>query len=131
MARKDNVPPALAELGWLHDQRTGCFSAMVQMKTGDYLNLVKKAHEQRGGIAGQRDVLKTTTAKRIRESMISEIAAGAILPPVWLGVVIEENDSKALAAKHDSAALFGCIEDKELSIIDGMQRTASLLEAGT
>jgi len=130
MRRKKSGPSALVELGWLHDQRTGCYSAMVHMNTGDYLALVKEAHEQRGGIAGQRDVLKTTTAKRIRDRMISDIRAGAILPPVVIGVVIEEHQAKALAAKPDSASLFRCIAGKELSIIDGMQRTASLLEAG-
>jgi hypothetical protein len=104
----------------------------VQIRTGDYLDLVKDAHEQRGGIAGQRDVLKTTTAKRIRDRMISDIQAGAVLPPVVIGVVVDDKTAQALeSGPHDQATLLQYIHDQELSIIDGMQRTASLLEAGT
>jgi len=117
---------------WLHDRRTDCFSALVQIRTGDYLELVKKAHEERGGIAGQRDVLKTTTAKRIRDRMISDIQAGAVLPPVVIGVVVDDAAVKALEnGQHDQATLLQYVHKRELSIIDGMQRTASLIEAGS
>jgi hypothetical protein len=120
-----------AAASWLHDQRTDCFSALMQIRTGDYLDLVKDAHEQRGGIEGQRDVLKTTTAKRIRTRMISDIRAGAVLPPVVIGVVVDDATAEKLEkGKHDQATLLRYIEGKELSIIDGMQRTNSLLEAG-
>lgn len=133
MAKKTRaVRPPSPAASWLHDQRTDCFSALVQIRTGDYLELVKDAHEQRGGIAGQRDVLKTTTAKRIRNRMISDIQAGAVLPPVVIGVVVTNAVAKQLEKeKQDQASLLRCMKDKELSIIDGMQRTASLLEAGT
>jgi len=125
--RQDSPPTS-----WLHDCRTDCLSALVQIRTGDYLELVKDAHEQRGGIAGQRDVLKTTTAKRIRDRMISDIQAGAVLPPVVIGVVVDDPTAKVLeGGKHDQDALLQCIAGQELSIIDGMQRTASLIEAGT
>ena len=127
VVRQDSPPTS-----WLNDRRTDCLSALVQIRTGDYLELVKHAHEQRGGIAGQRDVLKTTTAKRIRDRMISDIQAGAVLPPVVIGVVVDGPTAKALeGGKHDQAALLQCIDGQELSIIDGMQRTASLIEAGT
>ena len=125
--RQDSPPTS-----WLHDRRTDCLSALLQIRTGDYLELVKDAHERRGGIAGQRDVLKTTTAKRIRDRMISDIQAGAVLPPVVIGVVVDGPTAKALeGGKHDQDALLQCIAGQELSIIDGMQRTASLIEAGT
>lgn len=124
--QKDNPPTS-----WIYDRRTDCFSALVQIRIGDYLELVKDAHEQRGGIAGQREVLKTTTAKRIRDRMISDIQAGAVLPPVVIGVVVDDKTAKALEGMpHDQATLLRYIDDQELSIIDGMQRTASLLEAG-
>ena len=126
------TPPNVTATSWLHDQRTDCFSALIQVRTGDYLELVKHAHEQRGGIAGQREVLKTTTAKRIRNRMISDIQAGAVLPPVVIGVVVDSTTAGELEkAKHDQITLMRYVADKELSIIDGMQRTASLLEAGT
>jgi hypothetical protein len=130
--KKRAVPQDISAPSWLHDQRTDCFSALMQIRTGDYLELVEEAHRQRGGIAGQREVLKTTTAKRIRNRMISDIQAGAVLPPVVIGVVVDAATAAKLAnGKHNQADLLGCIAGKELSIIDGMQRTASLLEAGT
>lgn len=118
-------------MSWLHDRRTDCYSALAEIRTGDYLQLIKDAHEQRGGIEGQRDVLKTTTAKRIRDRMIYDIRAGAVLPPVVIGVVVDDKTVKALRARSlDQATLLRHVEKQELSIIDGMQRTASLLEAG-
>lgn len=116
---------------WLSDQRTDCFSALVQIRTGDYLELVNDAHKDRGRVAGQRDVLQTTTAKRIRSRMISDIQAGAVLPPVVIGVVVDKSTASALdKGAHDQATLMKHLKGRELSIIDGMQRTASLLEAG-
>jgi hypothetical protein len=34
---------------WLHDTRTDCLSALGTLTTGEYLGLVKDAHERRGG----------------------------------------------------------------------------------
>ena len=75
----------------IHDRRTDCYSALGKMKVGEYLNLARGAHAQRGGISGQREVIKTTTAKRIRDRMVSDIRAGAVLPPVVIGVVVGDN----------------------------------------
>jgi len=93
---------------------------------------VKDAHDQRGGITGQRDVLKTTTAKRIRERMIADIRKGAVLPPVVIGVVIADTGGAKLKGDKwlDQKTFLSSIAEKEISIIDGMQRTASLIEAG-
>ena len=134
MAKKASPGPHGApQIDWLQDHRTECFSALVKLQTGRYLKLVKDAHEQRGGITGQRDVLKTTTAKRIRDRMISDIRAGAVLPPVVIGVVVDKATAAALTdGKPVSQETFlASISKKELSIIDGMQRTASLIEAGS
>lgn len=115
----------------LHDNRTDCLSVLLKMTTGEYLSLVKTAHAQRGGISGQRDVLKTTTAKRIRDRMITDIRAGAVLPPVVIGVVadqktIEQCSSGELNAPSD---FLKSVSSHDLTIIDGMQRTAALLDA--
>jgi hypothetical protein len=124
---------AAPEMDWLHDRRTDCLSGLVKLTTGQYLELVKDAHEQRGGIAGQRDVLKTTTAKRIRERMISDIRAGAVLPPVVIGVVVDAATKATLtgAKPMGQEAFISSVSKDRLSIIDGMQRTASLIEAGS
>lgn len=96
----------------------------------DYISLVREAHENQGGISGQRDVLKTTTAKRIRSRMVNDIRAGALLPPVVIGAVVSEDEFKKLPnleANKVSDFLPG--DGTSLSIIDGMQRTGAMLEA--
>lgn len=118
-------------MDWLYDDRTECHSVLGRMTIGEYLGLAEAAHAQRGGINGQRDVLKTTTAKRIRERMISDIRAGAVLPPVVIGVVIDAAANSEIEAKKwdEMSAFLAGISKYELTIIDGMQRTAALFEA--
>lgn len=115
----------------IHDRRTDCYSALGKMTTGEYLGLVRGAHAQRGGITGQREVLKTTTAKRIRERMIADIRAGAVLPPVVIGVIVDESVVDEISAETslEITAFLDSISRYELTIIDGMQRTAALIEA--
>ena len=118
-------------MNWLHDTRTDCFSVQTTMSVGDYLELVSPAHSARGALSGQRDTLKTTTAKRIRDRMVSDIRRGAILPPVVIGAVVDRDTFgkyPSEAAKAPSDILPTAIRAK-LSIIDGMQRTAALSEA--
>lgn len=101
------------------------------MTVGAYLDLVKSAHSARGALSGQRDKLKTTTAKRIRDRMVGDLRRGAILPPVVIGAVVDENTFTkypiAEAKTHSDILPSGAGED--LSIIDGMQRTSALFEA--
>lgn len=115
----------------LHDRRTDCHSVQLTLSVGRYLDLAKTAHEKQGGIAGQRDVLKTTTAKRIRERMIGDIRKGAVLPPVVLGVVVRDDifDGVQSGAISNDADFINAVSTAELTIIDGMQRTAALQEA--
>ena len=115
----------------LHDSRTNCFSVLVEMRTRDYLELIRDAHAKRGIISGQRDVLKTTTAKRIRDRMVSDIRQGAVLPPVVLGAVVGEDLAIRLGEwpLPDNDAFVEKIARGEVSIIDGMQRTAALFAA--
>ncbi len=115
----------------LFDGRVNCFSLMTAVKTMDYLKLVKDAYAQRGGLQHQRDALKTTTARRIRSRMVSDVQKGAILPPIVIGVVVDDDTLKNIPSMQTSevvhmisSALVGTI-----SIIDGMQRTTALLSA--
>ncbi|OIQ39725.1 MAG: hypothetical protein BM560_14540 [Roseobacter sp. MedPE-SWde] len=112
---------------FLHDTRVNCASIMVSMTVQEYLQLINEAYKGRGGIAGQREPLKTTSAKRIRKRMVEDLIAGAVLPPVVIGKVVGE-----LAGQNTADALKAAIsggDKSELSIIDGMQRTTALLEA--
>lgn len=111
----------------LHDTRVNCASFMTSMTVQEYIELVNEAYKERGGIAGQREPLKTTSAKRIRKRMVEDLLAGAVLPPVVIGKVVDD-----LASLDTADALKTAISDEdkgELSIIDGMQRTTALLEA--
>lgn len=115
----------------LYDHRTDCYSVLVKMFIGEYLSLVQKVHAQRGGISGQREVLKTTTAKRIRDRMVSDIRAGAVLPPVVIGAVVEQKTlTQCALGPAQNEDIITSLENYELTIIDGMQRTAALREAG-
>ncbi len=111
----------------LHDTRVKCASFMTSMTVQEYIALVNEAYKDRGGIAGQREPLKTTSAKRIRKRMVEDLLAGAVLPPVVIGKVVDELDNLGTADALKAAISDG--EKSELSIIDGMQRTTALLEA--
>lgn len=118
-------------MNWLHDARTDCYSVQTTMSVGDYLDLVKQARSARGALSGQRDTLKTTSAKRIRERMVSDLRRGAILPPVVIGAVVDPQTfftypNYSAASPSD---ILPAEVRSELSIIDGMQRTAALAEA--
>lgn len=120
-------------MNWLFDDRTKCWSVQTTMFVHEYLDLVREAHETQGAIAGQRDVLTTTTAKRIRNRMVSDIRQGAVLPPVVIGVVLPEGSMSRLPLPEAESIHDLSIDSTPatLSIIDGMQRTASILEAAT
>ncbi|MDB5586883.1 MAG: hypothetical protein JWP26_1853 [Devosia sp.] len=122
---------AVVDATLLFDERVKCYSLMTSVSTIDYLKLVQAAYAQRGGLQHQRDALKTTTARRIRARMVSDVQKGAILPPVVIGVVVDDNTLNNIPKMKPSevvdlisGALVGTI-----SIIDGMQRTTALLAA--
>lgn len=116
---------------WLYDRRTACWSYMTTMTVRDYLALASEAHATQGGLTGQRGVMATTTAKRIRERMVEDLKKGATLPPVVIGAVLPPEELKALPPRDSSDGSLGFLPDdvSGLSIIDGMQRTAALQEA--
>jgi hypothetical protein len=118
-------------MDWLFDHRTDCWSLQTTMSIGDYIDLVSDAHQARGALSGQRDVLTTTTAKRIRQRMVSDLKIGAVLPPVVLGVVVTPQRFDTLPNEKAKTIedVLPSDELKNLSIIDGMQRTGAIIEA--
>lgn len=118
-------------MNWLHDRRTDCYSVLTTMSVSDYLEMIRPAHSARGALSGQRDTLKTTTAKRIRDRMVSDLRKGAVLPPVVIGAVVDEATFKTYPLEAGTAPLdiLPVAARSELSIIDGMQRTQALVEA--
>lgn len=117
-------------MDWQFDERTKCWSLQTSMPIEEYLRLAREAHQTQGALAGQRTVLTTTTAKRIRSRMVADIKLGAVLPPVVIGIVLKEDLFGKLPLEDMSPAKFVPQESlTTLSIIDGMQRTAAILEA--
>ncbi|MCG2662078.1 MULTISPECIES: hypothetical protein [Brevundimonas] len=115
----------------LMDERVHCWSLMTTMVVGDYINLVENAYRARGGIKYQREALKTTSGRRIRERMIDDIKKGAILPPVVIGAVVNRDDMVNLK-DWPAKKILDHVKDEwsgSISIIDGMQRTTALMAA--
>ena len=105
-------------------------SAITKMSVGEYLKIVGKAYQNRGGISGQREALKQKTAISIRNRMIEDIKDGTILPPIVIGLVV--NEEKYQKLKKGEIAYGQLVSDEpveQLSIIDGMQRTTALMKA--
>ena len=121
------------KLDVLKDSRINCVSVVTTITIRDYIDLVDQAYANRGGIIGQRDALKTTSAIRIRRRMVTDIKQGAVLPPFVLGLVLEAPAFTKISGKSTSIPEIKRIlsEDHEdrLSIIDGMQRTTAIFEA--
>jgi hypothetical protein len=122
----------MSDLNIIKDESNGTISILINLSLGDYLDIVDQAYGDQGGIDGQRAPLKTQTAKRIRQQMISDFTKGGILPPVVIGV---ETSRKVDFSNMSQAQLVKFImeiiasgEDL-ISIIDGMQRTTAMREA--
>jgi hypothetical protein len=116
----------------LHDRRVDCYSILTTMKVGEFLKLVSAVYDKRGGIEGQRAPLKTKTALSIRSRMVSDLAAGAVIPPVVVGIHGTSDQTQGLVSQQDGNEILEqvqSIETDRISIIDGMQRTTALLEA--
>lgn len=119
-------------LNSLHDKRVDCYSVMVEMPVSDFLKLVEKSYEDRGGIEGQRSALKTKTALTIRKRMVEDVKKGTVLPAIVLGVHIDNcslADEKEKLNDTSFQRLMSKIDPQSISIIDGMQRTTALQEA--
>ncbi|NEP86912.1 MAG: hypothetical protein F6K18_08735 [Okeania sp. SIO2C2] len=114
----------------LKDERVNCYSVMIQLRVAEYLEMVEKVFNDRGGLEGQRDTVKTTTALRIRKRMVEDLKKGAILPPIVVGVITSE-DKLSTLKQLDRDDFLNLITNhpENISIIDGMQRTTALYEA--
>ncbi|KXV70938.1 hypothetical protein AD951_02015 [Acetobacter malorum] len=104
---------------------------MTDVPVRDYIALIRQAYSARGGIDGQRDAIKTTTAKRIRDRMVNDIRHGAILPPIVIGAVVDNQrfNSFPLSGEYGIRDIIPDDTLSSLAIIDGMQRTTAIIEA--
>lgn len=104
---------------------------MTEISVDEYLRLTKQSYDNRGGLEHQREAIKTASGRRIRERMVKDIKGGAVLPPLVIGVVGEPDAPYAMkdASISDIIGYISTEHAEKIAIIDGMQRTAALLEA--
>lgn len=111
------------------DHKLNCCSIMEKMMVSDYLNFITPAYKDKGGIKGQREPLKQKTAITIRKRMINDIIEGTILPPIVIGIIVNEDIYHEIIKSGDIWPFFENNKIHDISIIDGMQRTTAILEA--
>jgi hypothetical protein len=121
----------LRSLTKLKDHRTDCYSLIFEMSVGDYLNLIAEIYKDKGGIKEQREPLKSSSAMRIRKQMVKDIKAGTILPPIVLGLIIDDENFHSIPkiTNEHLVEILSKSREGDLTIIDGMQRTTALIEA--
>lgn len=117
---------------FLEDKRVNCLTGMGVITIDEYIAKIEKIYRQEGGIDGQRSPLKTKTGLTIRKRMVEDLRAGAVLPPLVLGAVLNQaqiDESKKISSNQEFVEFLLGIDEESLSIIDGMQRTTALKEA--
>lgn len=121
-------PSSLASVKYLfseEDNRISSRYVMFSISVAEYLELVQTSYEHQGQIDGQRTMVKTASATRIRQRMADDLIRGAVIPPLVLGVRSHEkgpwNDAK-------TKTLLSKLKPESISIIDGMQRTTVLID---
>lgn len=130
----------LTNISVIKDNRSECYSIMGITNIEEYINYVKSVYENRGGISGQRDALKSSSAIKIRKRMIKDIGRGTVLPPIVIGLLLSNEAfdkisevveiGNTLSAEFVSS-LVGNVSAENISLIDGMQRTTAIIESLT
>jgi hypothetical protein len=116
----------------LVDERVNCYSILMTIKIEDYLKFVEEVYKNKGSIEGQRSPLKTKSAQRIRRRLIDDLIKGTVIPPIVIGVKLDNKDFDNLTKNipEKSLTLLDRInKEDQVSIIDGMQRTTALIES--
>lgn len=106
----------------LKDDRTHCISVMTEASIEEYLQLV----DQTKKLLEQRDVLKTSSAITIRKRLIEDLKEGAVIPPLVLGVLVQEDIH---SINNENVCNIINANQINITIIDGIQRTESLIKA--
>lgn len=130
----------LTNISVIKDNRSECYSIMGVTNIEEYIDYVKSVYENRGGISGQRDALKSSSAIKIRKRMIKDIGRGTVLPPIVIGLLLPNEAfdkisevveiGNTLSAEFVSS-LVNNVSVENISLIDGMQRTTAIIESLT
>lgn len=115
------------------DKRSNCLSCMGITTIQDYIKYIENIYTNKGGIEGQRDVLRTSSAIKIRKRMIEDVAKGTVLPPLVLGLLLSHEDFEKINTEEPNEDtildLLSHSPNENVSLIDGMQRTTAIIEA--
>lgn len=104
------------------DSQRKCLSMITKMTLREYYALAKKSFDENGSLEGQRGVIKkSAAAARIRKRMHEDFSKGAIFPQVVIGVTQSTEEFKNFSSGIETS--IDCFKDKNISIIDGMQRS--------
>lgn len=116
----------------LIDNRMGCISVLIATNTKSYIDFIEEIFAEKGGIKGQRTPLQSKSAIEIRKRLIKDIEKGAVIPPMVLGLLAAPEHFNEILDDQSSLIKmlkFGSKEYDNISLIDGMQRTAALKKA--
>ena len=112
------------------DKRSECYLVLATMTLKEYKEFVEDAFNNKGNIAGQRDVIsRSAVASKIRTRMSDDFKKGAVFPQVVIGLLVKDFIFKKFEKfdrKGDNQEIIDFILslDKNcVSIIDGIQRT--------
>jgi hypothetical protein len=88
--------------------------------------------DKQGSIEGQRAPLRTKSAIEIRKRLVADIENGAVIPPLVIGLLISQEIFTEINTNSEKIkSILNDIDTnaENLSLIDGMQRTAALRDA--
>ena len=116
----------------LEDRNSDCLSILATVKLRDYLSLIDDAYQDQGGLEGQRAPITTKSGLKIRTRLVDDLKHGAVIPPIVVGAVCPAGIVAKLKSARTSSSLVKNLKSSgvDISIIDGMQRTTALLDAG-
>lgn len=115
----------LSNIVILKDKRTNCWSISTTVRIADYRDWFELFGKD-NKLEEQRPLLKTRSGNMIRSRMIEDLKQGAIIPPIVVGLAIEKD--LPTVTNDDVEKLFN-EHQKEMTVIDGMQRSEALSEA--
>ena len=119
----------MSSINKLTDTTKQTCSVIINVTVTEYLNLVFETYGRGGGLSGQREALTTKSAKLIRERMVDDFKNGAIFPPIVLGIVDTDYRNENIETLDDFKQYLNGKDKQDISIIDGMQRTAAIKES--
>lgn len=123
----------LRHLTIVKDKRSNCLSCIGITTIQDYIKYIEDIYKIKGGIEGQRDALRTSSAIKIRKRMVEDVVKGTVLPPVVLGLLLSHEDFVKINTKEPDQSfildILSNASDENISLIDGMQRTTAIIEA--